>query len=109
MATWAITPSSRQRVPVARRQLLAEPAKLVVAVLAVGAAVALVLLLSGLRRGISPRLPEMYPRRTRVLHEQATRLHLSLPAMATSAQWRYSGSPPRRSASPSSAFLAGCT
>ncbi len=40
MGTWAITPSSRQRVPVARRQLLAEPAKLVVAVLAVGAAVA---------------------------------------------------------------------
>jgi len=39
-------------VPVARRQLLAERAQLVVAVLAVGAAVALVLLLSGLRRGI---------------------------------------------------------
>jgi YHS domain-containing protein len=52
VGTWAITPSSRQRVPVARRQLLAEPAKLVVAVLAVGAAVALVLLLSGLRRGL---------------------------------------------------------
>lgn len=56
MATWAITPSSRQRVPVARRQLLAEPAKLVVAVLAVGAAVALVLLLSGLRRGIGEQV-----------------------------------------------------
>jgi hypothetical protein len=39
-------------VPVGRRQLLAEPAKLVVAVLAVGAAVALVLLLTGLRRGM---------------------------------------------------------
>ena len=45
----AITASS---VPVARRQLLAEPAKLVVALLAVAAAVALVLLLSGLRRGM---------------------------------------------------------
>jgi hypothetical protein len=48
---WAITPSRRRSVPVARRQLLAEPAKLIVAVLAVAAAVALVLLLSGLRRG----------------------------------------------------------
>ena len=43
---------SASSVPVARRQLLSEPAKLIVAVLAVGAAVALVLLLSGLRRGI---------------------------------------------------------
>lgn len=56
MATWAITPSRRQRVPVARRQLFAEPAKLVVAVLAVGVAVALVLLLSGLRRGIGEQV-----------------------------------------------------
>lgn len=40
------------RVPVARRQLLSEPAKLVVALLAVAAAVALVLLLTGLRRGL---------------------------------------------------------
>jgi len=39
-------------VPVARRQLLAEPAKLSVTVVAVAAAVALVLLLSGLRRGM---------------------------------------------------------
>lgn len=44
------------RVPVARRQLLAERPKLVVAVLAVGAAVALVLLLSGLRRGIGEQV-----------------------------------------------------
>jgi putative ABC transport system permease protein len=40
------------QVPVARRQLLSEPAKLVVALLAVAAAVALVLLLTGLRRGL---------------------------------------------------------
>lgn len=39
-------------VPVARRQLQSEPAKLVVALLAVAAAVALVLLLTGLRRGL---------------------------------------------------------
>lgn len=39
-------------VPVARRQLLADPAKLIVALVAVAAAVALVLLLSGLRRGM---------------------------------------------------------
>ena len=46
----AITASS---VPVAWRQLLAEPAKLVVAV---AAAVARVLLLSGLRRGIGQQV-----------------------------------------------------
>jgi putative ABC transport system permease protein len=40
------------RVPVARRQLLSERAKLLVALLAVAAAVALVLLLTGLRRGL---------------------------------------------------------
>jgi putative ABC transport system permease protein len=43
-------------VPVARRQLLSEPAKLAVAVLAVGAAVALVLLLTGLRRGMGEQV-----------------------------------------------------
>jgi putative ABC transport system permease protein len=43
-------------VPVARRQLLSEPAKVVVAVLAVGAAVALVLLLTGLRRGMGEQV-----------------------------------------------------
>ncbi len=43
-------------VPVARRQLLAEPAKLVVTLVAVAAAVALVLLLSGLRRGMGEQV-----------------------------------------------------
>ena len=43
-------------VPIARRQLLAEPAKLVVTLLTVAAAVALVLLLSGLRRGIGEQV-----------------------------------------------------
>lgn len=51
----AITPSSG-RVPIAWRQLLAEPAKLIVTVAAVAAAVALVLLLSGLRRGMSEQV-----------------------------------------------------
>jgi len=49
MAAITVHPSN---VPVAWRQLRAEPAKLVVAVVAVAAAVALVLLLSGLRRGM---------------------------------------------------------
>ena len=44
--------TSRGRVPIAWRQLAVEPAKLVVAVSAVAAAVALVLLLTGLRRGL---------------------------------------------------------
>jgi putative ABC transport system permease protein len=43
-------------VPVARRQLLHEPVKLAVAALAVAAAVALVLLLTGLRRGIGEQV-----------------------------------------------------
>ena len=43
-------------VPVARRQLLSEPAKLIVTVLAVAASVALVLLLSGLRRGMGEQV-----------------------------------------------------
>ena len=51
----AITPSSG-RVPVAWRQLAAEPAKLLVTLVAVAAAVALVLLLSGLRRGMSEQV-----------------------------------------------------
>ncbi len=42
--------TSRGRVPVARRRLAAEPAKLAVSRVAI--AVALVLLLTGLRRGI---------------------------------------------------------
>ena len=49
MAAIAARPGS---VPIAWRQLRAEPAKLVVALVAVAAAVALVLLLSGLRRGM---------------------------------------------------------
>ena len=49
----AAHPSS---VPVARRQLLAEPAKLAVTLVAVAAAVALVLLLSGLRRGMGEQV-----------------------------------------------------
>ena len=43
-------------VPIAHRQLLSEPAKLAVTVVAVAAAVALVLLLSGLRRGIAEQV-----------------------------------------------------
>ena len=58
-------------VPVARRQLLAEPAKLVVAVGAVGAAVALVLLLSGLRRGIGEQVTTYVDRQPPVIVAQA--------------------------------------
>lgn len=46
----------RGSVPVAWRQLRAEPAKLVVALVAVAAAVSLVLLLSGLRRGMGEQV-----------------------------------------------------
>ena len=52
----AITRSRGGSVPVARRQLAAEPAKLIVTVVAVAAAVALVLLLSGLRRGMGEQV-----------------------------------------------------
>jgi hypothetical protein len=58
-------------VPVARRQLLAEPAKLIVALAAVAAAVALVLLLSGLRRGIGEQVTTYLDRQPRVLVGQA--------------------------------------
>ncbi len=58
-------------VPVARRQLLAEPAKLVVAVLAVGAAVALVLLLTGLRRGMGEQVTTYLDHQPPVLVGQA--------------------------------------
>jgi putative ABC transport system permease protein len=58
-------------VPVARRQLLAEPAKLVVALLAVAAAVALVLLLSGLRRGMGEQATTYLERQPPVLIGQA--------------------------------------
>lgn len=46
----------RRAVPVARRQLLSEPARIVVACIAVAAAVTLVLLLSGLRRGMGEQV-----------------------------------------------------
>ena len=46
----------RRGVPIAWRQLSAEPAKLAVSVIAVAAAVALVLLLTGLRRGIGEQV-----------------------------------------------------
>ena len=48
--------TSRGRVPVARRQFAAEPAKVAVSVLAIAAAVALVLLLTGLRRGMGEQV-----------------------------------------------------
>lgn len=47
---------TRHAVPTARRQLLSEPAKVVVALAAVAAAVMLVLLLSGLRRGMGEQV-----------------------------------------------------
>lgn len=46
----------RRAVPIGRRQLLSEPAKVVVALAAVAAAVTLVLLLSGLRRGMGEQV-----------------------------------------------------
>lgn len=58
-------------VPVARRQLLAEPAKLIVAILAVGAAVALVLLLTGLRRGMGEQVTTYLDQQPPVLVGQA--------------------------------------
>jgi len=58
---------SRGRVPVAWRQLAAEPAKLVVALVAVAAAVALVLLLSGLRRGMGEQVTLYLDRQAPVL------------------------------------------
>ena len=48
--------TARRRVPVARRQLVAEPAKLVVTLVAVAASVSLVLLLTGLRRGMGEQV-----------------------------------------------------
>lgn len=63
--------TSRGRVPVARRQLLAEPAKLAVSVLAIAAAVALVLLLTGLRRGMGEQVTLYVDRQPPVLVGQA--------------------------------------
>ena len=54
-------------VPVARRQLFAEPAKLVVTLVAVAAAVALVLLLAGLRRGMGEQVTLYVDRQAPVL------------------------------------------
>jgi putative ABC transport system permease protein len=65
-------------VPVARRQLLSEPAKVAVAVLAVGAAVALVLLLTGLRRGMGEQVTTYLRHEPPVLvGQQGTRNFLS--------------------------------
>ncbi|HEU5065563.1 MAG TPA: ABC transporter permease [Gaiellaceae bacterium] len=58
-------------VPIARRQLLSERSKLAVTVLAVAAAVALVLLLSGLRRGIGEQVTLYVDRQPPVLVAQA--------------------------------------
>lgn len=58
-------------VPVGRRQLTAEPAKLFVALAAVAAAVALVLLLTGLRRGIGEQVTIYLDRQPPVLVGQA--------------------------------------
>jgi putative ABC transport system permease protein len=62
---------SGRTVPVARRQLLAEPAKLAVSVLAIASAVALVLLLTGLRRGIGEQVTLYLDRQPPVLVGQA--------------------------------------
>ena len=66
----AIT-SSRGRVPVGWRQLASERAKLAVTVTAVAAAVALVLLLSGLRRGIGEQVTLYVDHQPPVLVAQA--------------------------------------
>ncbi len=65
----------RGTVPVARRQLLAERAKLAVSVLAIAAAVALVLLLTGLRRGIAAQATLYLDRQPSVLVGQAGALN----------------------------------
>lgn len=62
---------SRRGVPVARRQLASEPAKLAVAVAAVAAAVALVLVLDGLRSGIEKQVTLYVDRQPPVLVAQA--------------------------------------
>lgn len=63
--------SRPRRVPVGWRQLAAEPTKFAVALLAVAVAVALVLLLSGLRQGISQQVTLYVDRQTPVLVGQA--------------------------------------
>jgi len=59
--------TDRRRVPVAWRQLAAERAKLVVSLAAVAAAVALVLLLTGLRRGMGEQVTLYVDRQAAVL------------------------------------------
>lgn len=59
--------TSRGSVPVARRQLAAEPAKAAVSVLAIAAAIALVLLLTGLRRGMGEQVTLYLDRQPAVL------------------------------------------
>ncbi len=59
--------SKRGRVPIARRQLAGEPAKLLVSVAAVAAAVVLVLLLAGLRRGMGEQVTLYVDRQAAVL------------------------------------------
>lgn len=59
--------TSRGSVPVARRQFAAEPAKVTVSVLAIAAAVALVLLLTGLRRGMGEQATLYIDRQPAVL------------------------------------------
>ena len=61
----------RRSVPVAWRQLRSEPARLVVALVAVAAAVALVLLLSGLRRGMGEQVTVYLEHQPPVLVGQA--------------------------------------
>jgi putative ABC transport system permease protein len=62
---------AHRSVPLARRQLLAEPAKLAVALAAVAAAVALVLMLAGLRRGMGEQVTVYVDRQAPVLVGQA--------------------------------------
>ena len=65
-------------VPVARRQLLAEPAKLAVTIAGVAAAIALVLLLSGLRRGMGEQVTVYLEHQAPVLvGQEGTRNFLS--------------------------------
>ena len=63
--------TDRSRVPVAWRQLASEPTKLAVSLLAVAAAVALVLLLSGLRRGLGEQVTLYLDRQAAVVVDQA--------------------------------------
>jgi len=70
--------TAARSVPVARRQLAAEPMKLVVTLVAVAAAVALVLLLAGLRRGMGEQVTLYVDRQAPVLvGQQGARNFLS--------------------------------